>query len=67
MLVLTRRVGEVMIINENIEVVILGVKGNQVKMGINAPKEIPINRQEIQHRIEYEKTLKEYGEINGNR
>lgn len=62
MLVLTRRVGEVLMINDNIEIMIISISGNQTKIGINAPKDISVHRQEI-----YEKIIKERGEINGNR
>ena len=47
MLILTRRVGEKLIINENVEVIMLGVKGNQVRIGVNAPKEVAVHREEI--------------------
>lgn len=47
MLILTRRVGEKLIINENIEVIMLGVQGNQVRIGVNAPKEVAVHREEI--------------------
>jgi len=62
MLVLTRRVGEFLIINDNIEIVPLGIKGNQIRLGINAPKEVSVNREEIHKRIEAEKEFK-----NGNK
>lgn len=47
MLILTRRVGEKLIINENVEVIMLGVQGNQVRIGVNAPKEVAVHREEI--------------------
>ena len=58
MLILTRRVGESLIINENIEVVVLGIKGNQVRIGANAPKNVTVHREEIHQRIQEEKNNK---------
>jgi carbon storage regulator len=55
MLILTRRVGESLIINDDIVINILGVKGNQIRIGIKAPKEIPVHREEIYNRIQAEK------------
>lgn len=52
MLVLTRSVSESIIINNNIEVTVLGVKRGQVKLGITAPRDVLVNRKEIQQRIE---------------
>lgn len=52
MLVLTRSVSESIIINNNIEVTVLGVKRGQVKLGITAPRDVSVNRKEIQQRIE---------------
>ncbi|AXN02091.1 carbon storage regulator CsrA [Candidatus Purcelliella pentastirinorum] len=55
MLILTRRVGEALIINDNIFVTILGVKGNQVRVGIKAPKNVVINREEVHRKIKIQK------------
>lgn len=54
MLILTRRVGETLMIGEQVTVTVLGVKGNQVRIGINAPKDIAVHREEIFQRIKHE-------------
>ena len=54
MLILTRRVGETIMIGEEIAVTVLGVKGNQVRVGVNAPKEVSVHREEIFERIKQE-------------
>lgn len=55
MLILTRSAGEEIIIGDDVTVTVLGVKGNQVKIGVNAPKDIPVHRKEIAEKILLEK------------
>ena len=54
MLILTRRVGETLMIGDQVTVTVLGVKGNQVRLGVNAPKDVAVHREEIYERIKRE-------------
>ena len=64
MLILSRRVGESVIIGEDISITVLRVKGNQVRLGVNAPKSVAVQREEISERIESEVT-DAAGKLNG--
>jgi len=54
MLILTRRVGETLMVGDEVTVTVLGVKGNQVRIGVNAPKDVAVHREEIYDRIKKE-------------
>jgi carbon storage regulator len=56
MLILTRRIGETITIGSNVTVTVLGFKGNQVRIGINAPKDVEVHREEVYERIRQERS-----------
>ena len=62
MLILTRRVGETVMIGDDVTITVLGVKGNQVRVGINAPKHVAVHREEIYERIKREQQPEEVAE-----
>ena len=55
MLILTRRVGETLMVGDDVSMTVLGVKGNQVRIGVNAPNEVSVHREEIYNKIQKEK------------
>ena len=65
MLILTRRVGETLMVGDDVTVTVLGVKGNQVRIGVNAPKDVSVHREEIYERIKKEQQLQQQGVVPG--
>lgn len=59
MLILTRKSGEKLMVGDDVEITVLGVKGNQVRIGVNAPKDIAVHREEVYVRIQNEKELEQ--------
>jgi len=57
MLILTRRINETLNIGDDVQVTVLGIKGNQVRIGINAPRNVPVHREEIYQRIKREERV----------
>lgn len=57
MLILTRKVGETLMVGDEITITVLGVKGNQVRIGVNAPRDVAVHREEIYNRIQEDGTL----------
>ncbi len=67
MLILTRRAGETVMIGSDITITVLGVKGNQVRVGINAPKDVAVHREEIYERIQSEQASEAAAESDGSK
>ncbi len=65
MLILTRRVGESLMIGDEVNVTVLGIKGNQVRIGVNAPKDVSVHREEIYQRIQQENSDDNIGNLAG--
>ncbi|AWY01939.1 carbon storage regulator [Marinomonas primoryensis] len=63
MLILTRRVGETLMVGDEVSVTVLGVKGNQVRIGINAPKDVSVHREEIYLRIQQEQEQEQQPDV----
>ncbi|AWM79888.1 carbon storage regulator [Gammaproteobacteria bacterium ESL0073] len=61
MLILTRKVGEALMVGDDVNITVLGVKGNQVRIGVSAPKEVAVHREEIYQRIQKEKNQADSG------
>lgn len=61
MLILTRRIGETLMVGDEVTITVLGVKGNQVRLGVNAPRDVAVHREEIYQRIQDEKAQEAEG------
>jgi carbon storage regulator len=59
MLILTRRIGETLMIGDEVTVTVLGVKGNQVRLGVNAPKDVAVHREEIYDKIKQQNSTQD--------
>ena len=66
MLILTRRIGEAVVIGENITVTVMGVNGNQVRVGVDAPKHVEVHREEVYERVQAERATANTENINSN-
>ena len=66
MLILTRRINETLNIGDDVQVTVLGIKGNQVRIGINAPRDVPVHREEIYQRIKREERMADGVEDDAN-
>ncbi len=67
MLVLSRRLGETLIIGDDVKITVLGISGNQVRLGIAAPKDVSVHREEVYRRIQDEMNQAPTNNLNGNR
>ncbi|HET8710213.1 MAG TPA: carbon storage regulator CsrA [Spongiibacteraceae bacterium] len=67
MLVLSRRLGETLIIGDDVKITVLGISGNQVRLGIAAPKDVSVHREEVYRRIQDEMSQTPSNNANGNR
>jgi carbon storage regulator len=66
MLILTRRIGETLMIGDEVTITVLGVKGNQVRLGVNAPRDVAVHREEIYDKIQSEKAQDPEAAPDGN-